>query len=297
MPSLAHEGLVLLFRNAPTLAVRLLREVLHVPIPPFESARIGEADATEPVPITFTTDLLIVLERAEKAVCALIVEPQLDPKPDKRRTWPHYLTGTRAKLGCDVVLLVVTIDEDVARWARTPIPLGHPGFCLTPLVLGPEDIPRPLDPVQATEAPELAVLGVMAHARHEEPDAALELAKAALTACHGLADDRALYYSELVFLSLDQIAKAALEKLMASGHFEYQSDFARKHRGEGRIEGRLEGRVEGRAEAVVAFLEARSLPVDEASRARILACTDLAVLDRWVRKAATIDAVEQLFQD
>ncbi|WP_394823660.1 hypothetical protein [Pendulispora albinea] len=42
-------------------------------------------DQTEAVPITFAADL-VVLEQAQKPVCALILEPQLDPKADKRRT-------------------------------------------------------------------------------------------------------------------------------------------------------------------------------------------------------------------
>jgi len=48
---------------------------------------------------------------------------------------------------------------------------------------------------------------------------------------------------------------------------------------------------------VIAFLEARALLVDDAARAQILGCTDLTVLDRWVRRAATIDTIEELFQD
>ncbi len=297
MPSLTHEGLILLFRNAPALAAELLRDVLHAPIPTFDDVHVGEADVTEAVPITFTADLVVVLERAGKPVCALIIEPQLDPKGDKRRTWPHYMTGVRAKLDCDVVLLVVTVDEAIARWAATPIPLGHPGFCLTPLVLGPKNIPSIVDPIRAKAAPELAVLGVMAHGRQEEPDRALEMAKAALVACQGLEGDRALHYVELVFVSLNEVAKTALEKIMASGHFEFQSDFALKHRGAGRAEGRVEGRMEGRAEAVLLVLEARGLPISDETRTRILACTDLAILDQWVRRAATITAVDELFRD
>ena len=86
MPSLAHEGLVLLFRNAPELAAALLRDVLHAHLPPFEHARIGEADVSQLLPATFTTDLVILLEQGERRPsCAIIVEPQLgiDAGPEK----------------------------------------------------------------------------------------------------------------------------------------------------------------------------------------------------------------------
>ncbi|WXB20309.1 hypothetical protein LZC94_40210 [Pendulispora albinea] len=188
---------------------------------------------------------------------------------------------------------MVTIDENVARWAATPIPLGHPGFCLTALVLGPNEIPRILDVAQAQQTPELAVLGVMAHGKDEEPERAVEMAKAALIACHDLPDDRALPYSELVLLSLNQAAKIILEKLMASGQFEYQSDFARKHRGEGEAI----GVAKGEARAILSVLEARKVHVPDEVRQRILACTDHTVLERWIRRAVTLASTDELFCD
>ncbi|WP_394836898.1 hypothetical protein LVJ94_08315 [Pendulispora rubella] len=295
MPSLPHEGLVLLFRHNPELAAQLARDTLHVNLPPFDHARIGEADLTQPVPATFTADLIILLERGpeRKPVCALIVEPQLAPKLEKRRTWPHYTTGVRAKFGCDAVLLVVAIDEHVARWASEPIEIGHPGFCLTPLVLGPKDIPCIVDPAEARSAPELAILGIMAHGKHEDPERALEMATAAIAACHELEDDRALPYSELVFLSLGQVAKIALERLMAGAPFEYQSDFALKHRGEGRAE----GKAEGKAASVLTVLRARGVAIADEQKARVLACRDLDQLDRWLERAVSVAAAEQLFAD
>jgi hypothetical protein len=47
MPSLLHEGLLDLFRNRPTLAIELLRDALHAPLPEFDRARVGEANLTE----------------------------------------------------------------------------------------------------------------------------------------------------------------------------------------------------------------------------------------------------------
>ena len=40
----------------------------------------------------------------------------------------------RARLRCDVVLVVVTSDAGAANWASAPIATGHPGWVLTPLV-------------------------------------------------------------------------------------------------------------------------------------------------------------------
>ena len=65
-------------------------------------------------------------------------------------------------------------------------------------------------------------------------------------------------------------------------------------RQEGRVEGRVEGRLEGEARALLRMLEARGLAVTDAQRARILACDDLGVLDRWVAAVLTAGSVDEL---
>jgi len=44
-------------------------------------------------------------------------------------------------------------------------------------------------------------------------------------------------------------------------------------------------------------LAARHIPVSDEQKARILACTDVTVLDRWIEKAVAISSAEQLFSD
>jgi hypothetical protein len=64
-----------------------------------------------------------------------------------------------------VALLVLTLSRGTARWARQPIDIGHPGFELRPLVIGPDEVPTILNPDKAQADPELAVLSAMAHGR------------------------------------------------------------------------------------------------------------------------------------
>lgn len=74
---------------------------------------------------------------------------------------------------------------------------------------------------------------------------------------------------------------------------------AKKHEAKGRADGEARGRVEGeargRAFALLGVLEARGLRVSDRARACVLASTDMAELDVWVRKALTVDSVEDLF--
>jgi flagellar biosynthesis/type III secretory pathway protein FliH len=78
---------------------------------------------------------------------------------------------------------------------------------------------------------------------------------------------------------------------MASGNYEYQSDFARRYFGQGKAEGKAEGiaegKAEGKAEAVLAVLAARRIAVPDEIRARITTCADVALLDRWLARAVT----------
>ena len=66
-------------------------------------------------------------------------------------------------------------------------------------------------------------------------------------------------------------------------------------RAEGKAEGKAEGRVIGKAESVVTILAARGVSVSRALRKQILACTDPATLDRWLRRAASAQSVADVF--
>ena len=50
----------------------------------------------------------------------------------------------------------------------------------------------------------------------------------------------------------------------------------------------------GEAQAVLTVLDARGVPVPEAVRGQILACTDLAQLDTWLRRATTATTAEDV---
>jgi len=54
--------------------------------------------------------------------------------------------------------------------------------------------------------------------------------------------------------------------------------------------------AEGKASAVIGVLEARNVALSADERARILACTDLAVLDTWVRRAVSVSRAAELLE-
>jgi len=286
VPSLTHEALLLLFRNRPTLAAEVLRDVFHESLPPFTRTQIVSADLTEVIPAERRSDLIILFE-AEEPLLTVIVEAQLRPDPEKRYVWPVYLSCGRARYRCPTWLLVVTTDPNTVAWCRTPIEMGHPDYVLTPLVLGPDAVPVVTDPEQARAAPEVTVLSAMAHGRGDAGEA---IAKAFFAAAAGLDEDRRVSYADLVLSSLNEAARRKLEEMMSSG-YQYQSEFALKYV----AKGREEGKREGKAQAVLAVLEARSLAIPDEVRERVLASTDLGELDRWLRRAAVVSDARDLF--
>lgn len=286
-----HEGLLLLFRNRPTLAPELLRDALGLTLPAWSEARVESAELTEVVPTEYRADLVVLLLE-DKPVFAIVVEVQLSRDEDKRKTWPLYLTSLRSRVNCPTALLVVAPNAAVARWCAQPIELGHPGFMLRPLVAGPDAVPIIVDEQAAKQDPELAVLSAMAHGQEEVGQA---IAQTVLAAVAGLEAERVRLYVDLALSSLGEAARRALEALMKSGNYEPQFPLFREWLAQGREEGLEKGRHESVLSDLFDVLDARGLEVDAASRQRILACHDLAQLKIWLRKAATADSVQELF--
>jgi len=61
--------------------------------------------------------------------------------------------------------------------------------------------------------------------------------------------------------------------------------------------GEAKGKAEGKAEAVLAVLDARGLTVTAAQRKLVLACSDRAQLDAWLRAVATTASVRALLAE
>jgi len=300
MPSMAHEILVDLFKCRPSLAAELLDEVLGVPLPAYTEARVTSADLTEIQPAEYRADLVVLLLEGSTAVRVVIVEVQLAMDPRKRFSWPAYAMGARAAHVCPVSLLVVAPDPAVSAWCAEPIDTGIPGFVLCPPVLHRTAVPVVTDLEEASRRPELGVLSVMAHGETEQGPT---IAAAVLPAIRALDDDRGRLYYDLVYNSLNDAARRALEAMMKG--YEYQSDFAKKYVAQGRVEGRVEGRAEGRTEgrteeaarALLTVLRVRGLTVPDSFRERILAQKDPERLERWLEKAAVASSVAAVLDE
>jgi predicted transposase/invertase (TIGR01784 family) len=163
------------------------------------------------------------------------------------------------------VLLVVCADGATADWAAAVA--ARQRAQRGPVVVGPDVVPRPEEVPLDTASLELAVLAAQAHTTTAGDVGAL---KAVLEAVARMPREAAVVYFDLIWKSLDDLARRALEEVMQYPRFEFQSDFARKYYGEGIAEGEKKGlekgREEGREEArrtVAMRLLARGVTVAE----------------------------------
>ena len=96
--SSAHEALVQLFRNSPSLATALLPAELREGLPSSAEARVANAERTEMPPATYRADLVVELRVGARPAAAIVVEVQLGKDSGKRLTWPLYVASVRAEL-------------------------------------------------------------------------------------------------------------------------------------------------------------------------------------------------------
>ena len=144
------------------------------------------------------------------------------------------------------------------------------------------------DPAEAARRVELAVLSAMAHGETEQ---GASIAMAVLPAIEGLDEERARFYHDLIYNSLNEAARAALEAMMKG--YEYQSDFAKKYYGQGRDD----GRADGEARALLTVLRARGIAVPDADRERILAEKDQGRLEQWLERVVVAASAAELIAE
>jgi hypothetical protein len=293
MPSTLHEALVLLFRESPRLAPMLLARVLGIEVSPdggiagIADVQVTSAEFADLDPAEYRADVVLRVpderdrDRATQEV--FIVEVQLEPDDAKHFTWPQYVIGARTRYRCRATLVVVAVDERVALWCAQPIELDRAGNVFRPLVIGPGDIPVITDEAEARRSPELAVLSVIAHGREPGSEA---IGAAALAACDRLDNPRSSLYADLIYLNLNQIARAALEAVMDLRNYEYQSDFARKYF--------AQGIAQGYREMLRDLLAHRfgALPASVGTR---LEQADGATLKAWGNRALTAASLDDVF--
>jgi len=264
---------------------------------------------TLPTNLTLTDSAVRVVDPAEvrldlvftsaDGTSWVLVEVQLDEDSAKARKWPLAVAALWNERGVPGDLLVITSDRAVAAWARTVGQMDGPSG--TALVVRPVVVQLTgdvaeilLDPAQ----PELAFFAAWTvHDRHG-PAAQAIIERA--TDLIGTLPDEALRRAlirrilgmlhEKLLTIVREVSSMDSQKIPVSPALQRLGEEFQAMYGE-----RLEAR--GEAKVLLKILAARKLAIEEGTRARILACADTSVLERWAEQAANATSIDEVFAD
>lgn len=125
------------FRFRPRVAPELLRDLLKVSLPPFDGVRVESLDggrAGDEAP------LVVVLSFERTHVAAIVVDAPDGCDSPARLLWPRWSSLVEERLSVRTLVMVVTVDDVVERWAQQPVHLPD-GRSFEPCVVGPSSIP------------------------------------------------------------------------------------------------------------------------------------------------------------
>lgn len=253
---------------------------------------------------TFTlerrVDRAFVVGSREAPTGFVLTEIQLDSDDDKLFSWSLYVELARSRYRCEGALVVLTVDEAVRRWIDRAIcpATGQYGASrqLRPRVLALDSIEPAL--LLRPDRPYLAPLAVAGGVG--SPHLAAIAASAVDITIDRLPKHLATEQLDGILAMVDEALRARLESRIMERH-EYRSELFRgiyrQGETEGEAKGKAEGRAEGKAEDVLVVLSARGISVGAALKKKILACSDVATLDTWLRRAAVVSTAAAVLHE
>ncbi|SDH80816.1 hypothetical protein [Nonomuraea jiangxiensis] len=287
MPTQQHEYLLELVQQRPSLVATLLAEK-GVTVPAYQEARLDSCDMTERVPTEYRADSVVVMVD-KNPVSAVVLEVQREYDHRKTWSWPVYLATLRGRVKCPCILLVFCPSRTEATKCAQPIDMGHPGWTLHPIVLGPDEVPMVTEVDRAIANPELMALSAIVHGAGDDGAKVLQVMHDA----HEHLSEEQQSYSDLV---LDLLPKDAVNKFK-----EIQMAIVREYKTSRGYRSSLvrswvaAGVAEGEAMAILRILSKRGIPVPIEVQERILDCIDSEVLETWIDRALDVSSVDELF--
>jgi hypothetical protein len=275
--------------------------VFEIKVPDYDHARVHATDVRVLVPATYHADgMLLYCDAADQPLQAVVLEVQRGPDRTKRRMWKLYVAQLEAELDVSVALLVFCPDARLAGWFQRLLEPDRSSLTLHPLIFTPDDVPLLVDVELARANPALAVLSVLCHGGQAEVD---EMFPALAEALGSVGPKKEILYHDIVLAGLPPAVRVRWEAFMTTilEPHEYRSEVFRKIAAEVAAEyqerGEALGEARGEGRSVLTVLDARGIEVPEAVREHILACTDLAQLDVWLRRAVTAASADEVIRE
>jgi hypothetical protein len=288
MPSIQHEAVVELLHRNPQLIPALLA-ACGVYVEADAAVTIADSNLSARKPIALTAEVVVEVTTSDGVKRVVVFEVQKDPpKLWKRRAWTAYVPIAGVQHRCDVHLVVIALSARTARASRKLIRTGHPGYDLTPIVIGPDNTPDPVSPRHAPAAMELTILALLTGAL----DLSLPPVQAFVVRMLAKTDpDSCAAYTGLILTIASEADQRTLEDLMFTA--------TRRDNLADRLvaEGRVEGRVEGQAAMLLRILQTRGFAVTDEISEQVTACPDTALLEEWAARAVVAESITEVFAD
>ncbi|MEB3236960.1 MAG: DUF4351 domain-containing protein [Candidatus Sericytochromatia bacterium] len=241
-PSPLHEVLIELLRQVPDQLAPALARVVPG-LDPTLPVTFVDASASEPVVVERRADLVMLIGETARPRLIVIVEIQLGRDNDKHYSWPQYVVAMRQRWRCEVALLVIAPDPEVAAWARKPIRLDWRGSQVVPLVLGSGDFPR-ISLADLAGHPHATVFHALLHCRDRGD---LPLLEQALNDIKALPDPDRVGYYEVLRRCLSPSFLGLAEVAMSLEHTRFYQELVARLRAEGEALGEARGEARGEA--------------------------------------------------
>lgn len=208
-------------------------------------------------------------------------DPHLDAKMDARDTLRAYFgkIGRRIYVGAEIKVFYP----------------GEKGFTLDVIAVTDVD-PRPRNFIYDIRHEQLRgyrLRGMDARAYEVLRSRAGRYRSEVLELDLAVENGRLRFYAGTAELVTQGELVGKLERMVEAAQERVEQEQAIAEREQARAEQAM-GRV---CSAILLVLRSRGVAVGEEVEARIRACSDLAVLDRWLQRAAVVVAVDELFLD
>jgi hypothetical protein len=278
-----------LFRDETSLFPRVL-SLVEIPFPKTTTVTHTSSDATETRAVLERHIDTVLEAETEDGPFLIAVEAQNQPDDKKLRNWAYYPAYLHERRACPVVVIVVCRDTKTAEWARRPYRIGlphQPTLVSTPIVIGPDNLPRITDSAQVIADPYAAALCAVTYTHDPEIGGILEPIAAALPELGDAETSKFIY--DYIERGLQGTAAYDTWRNIVSA-----TPITGTYRSKIAVESRAEGRVEGIIESVLGILDHRGIALSSEIRERITACKDTDLARTWFEEALDVTSAEDL---
>ncbi|WP_327583398.1 hypothetical protein OHA25_47395 [Nonomuraea sp. NBC_00507] len=303
MPSPRHDALNRLIRDHLDLPIRLLREVGGIVLPTDAPLWVGPGDLRDRISREMHADTVVFGGPPQDRWFSTIVEVETEMSEQKLQQTVEAAEMLRLETRKPVYVIFITPDPGAARFTElVKISSGCLTITMQSVIVGPDRIPVLTDSKQMAADLLTAALSVMAHGHLPEVTEAFIKLLTDLPA-----DDAASLFGYTIDMAAPQ-ARRLLEEtvtIYVPEHSPWAQNLYRKGQAAGREEGREEGWKEGdqqgRAQekraSVFTVLRFRGIDIPPDRVMQITTCTDLALLEVWLRRALEATHINDLFDD